>query len=533
MFNKIFKIQKDLFKTEKIYLIWLLAIVLAISEFYLARKIAKLDVNISNIDSTLKLTYLLIIMCTFLVIANYAMNYFIKIKNLSYSQKIRSRVVSSFSKEDYKTLEKSTDGEILNKLISDIPVVADANVNSFISILSGTTLFISALVFGFFTSAQLTLLIILLSFFAIIIPKYFNEKLEKSWQQRQENQEEANTLLLQIFNSKTLINSLNSEQFLMKQLKNKYLDFTSAQYENTKLQYLMTAVSVTFGLLFDVLTLCFSFYLIYANKLTIGAFIAFSVLNKNFTWIFYDFPTHFASLKRSEVSFDRIEIFLGKDTEQNYNITRFEKCIFKDVSYAYDKELILDKVNFTLKNSDKVLIIGESGSGKSTFIKLLLDLYKPISGEITVNNSENNKSYYSYVPQKVELFNVSIRDNITLGRIISDDKILKILNKLEMSDFIDKLPNGLNTILETQEKTNLSAGQLQKLGIARALVEKEKVLILDEIFANLDEKSEKRISNLLKELDMPIIVISHRLGNLSEFMKVYKIENKNLVEVRN
>ncbi|MBF0715009.1 ATP-binding cassette domain-containing protein [Gemella palaticanis] len=91
----------------------------------------------------------------------------------------------------------------------------------------------------------------------------------------------------------------------------------------------------------------------------------------------------------------------------------------------------------------------------------------------------------------------------------------------------------MKIILETQEKTNLSAGQLQKLGIARALVEKEKVLILDEILANLDEKSEKSISNLLKELDMTIIVISHRLGNLSEFMKVYKIENKNLVEVRN
>ena len=533
MFSRLFKIQKDLIKIEKIYLFWLLAVIISITEFFLARKIAGLDTSISNIDNTFKLSYLLIIMCLILALINYIMNYFVKIKNLSYCQKIRTRVVDSFSKDDYKTLEDYTDGEILNKLISDIPTVVEANVNSIISILSGGTLFISALVFGFFTSIPLTLLILLLSFFAVIIPKYFNEKLEKSWQQRQENQEESNTLLLQIFNSKILINSLNSENFLMTSLKSKYLDFTSAQYENTKLQYLMMALSVTFGLLFDVLTLCFSFYLIYINKLTIGGFIAFSILNKNFTWIFYDLPTHFVAFKRSEVSFDRTEKFLNARVEQNNFTDDFKEVYFNNVSYCYDKELILENIKFRLIGNDKILLIGESGSGKSTFIKLLLDFYKPVSGKITVNGNKNNSRYYSYVPQKIEIFNTSIRDNITLGRKISDDDIFKILEKLEITDFILSLEKGLDTLLDTQEKINLSAGQLQKIGIARALVEKNKVLVLDEIFANVDEESEKSISRLLKESNIPIILISHKIGNLSSFMKIYRIENKSLVRVSN
>lgn len=282
-----------------------------------------------------------------------------------------------------------------------------------------------------------------------------------------------------------------------------------------------------------MLTLCFSFYLIYINKLTIGGFIAFSILNKNFTWIFYDLPTHFVAFKRSEVSFDRTEKFLNARVEQNNFTDDFKEVYFNNVSYCYDKELILENIKFRLIGNDKILLIGESGSGKSTFIKLLLDFYKPVSGKIIVNGNKNNSRYYSYVPQKIEIFNTSIRDNITLGRKISDDDIFKILEKLEITDFILSLEKGLDTLLDTQEKINLSAGQLQKIGIARALVEKNKVLVLDEIFANVDEESEKSISRLLKESNIPIILISHKIGNLSSFMKIYRIENKSLVRVSN
>lgn len=527
MFNKIFKIQKNLIIEENIYFLWLFAIILAICEFFLARKIAELDINISNLENTLKLSYILIALCIFLMIANYFMNYFIKMKNLSYSQHVRAKIVSEFSKKDYRDLENSSDGKILNLLISDIPVVVDANINSVINIVIGSTLFISALIFGFLTSIPLTFLILILSFLAIIIPKYFNEKLEKSWQERQENQEESNTLLLQIFNSKTLINSLNSEKFLLDKLKEKYVNFTTSQYKNIELQYLMTSISLTLGLLFDVITLCFSFYLIYLNKLTIGGFIAFSVLNKNFTWIFYELPTHFTSLKRSEVSFDRTTNFLSNIEKSNIN-EKLQKVFFQNVSYMYDKELVLENINFGLTTKDKILLIGESGSGKSTFVKLLLNLYKPYSGKIIVNNKENNSYYYSYVPQKVELFNATIRENISLGREIEDEDIFKILEKLELKDFINSLSEGLDTVLETQEKTNLSAGQLQKIGIARAIVESGKVLVLDEIFANVDEQSERSISKLLEELDVPMIVVSHRVGVLAKFMKIYKIDNKRL-----
>lgn len=524
MFNKIFKIQKDLIKEEKIYFLWVIAVVVAVCEFFLTRKIAELDVDITDITRTLITTFILITVC---IVLSYFMNYCIKMKNAAYTQKLRAKIVYEFSKKQYVDLEKNSDGKVLNLFISDIPAVVDANVNEVTSIFRGITLFISAIILGFLLSWELTLLILVLSFLAIIIPKYFNEKLEKSWQTRQENQAESTTLLLQIFNSKTLINSLNSEQFLLGKLRERYMNFTLAQYENTKLQYLMSAVSIALGIFFDVVTLCFSFYLIYIGRLTVGGFIAFSLLNNHFTWLFYQLPTLFASLKRSEVSFDRIDEFLTVEVKDE-NVEKFEIVSFMNVSYAYDKNLVLENVNFTFSCKDKVLLVGESGSGKSTFIKMLLDFYKPVSGKIEVNHKRNNSGYYSYVPQKVELFNGTIRENITLGRKISDESILEILEKLEMREFVEGLKDGLSTILDTHEKMNLSAGQLQKIGIARALVEEGKVLVLDEIFANVDEKSEKSIAVLLENLDLPIIVISHRLGDLSRFMKVYRVIDRTL-----
>ncbi len=197
---------------------------------------------------------------------------------------------------------------------------------------------------------------------------------------------------------------------------------------------------------------------------------------------------------------------------------------FVDVDFRYGYgNLVLDKINLTIKHGECVAIVGESGSGKTTIANLLMGLYQPGCGAITIGgkdiskaNPKHIRNQISYVSQTTDFFTDTVRNNLVLGnKNISDDEIEEACRLSKAADFIKELPLGYNTIIG-ENGISLSRGELQRLSIARALLKKSKILILDEATSNLDSITEKAIKKMIHSLhgEVTIIVIAHRLNTI-------------------
>jgi|LakMenEpi03Aug12_release.lakeMendotaPanAssembly.Ray.scaffolds.fasta_scaffold06329_2 ABC-type bacteriocin/lantibiotic exporter with double-glycine peptidase domain len=210
-------------------------------------------------------------------------------------------------------------------------------------------------------------------------------------------------------------------------------------------------------------------------------------------------------------------------------ITLEKKIIMSNLSFSYPthKKRIIDNLNIEIKKNSLVGIYGKSGIGKSTFVDLLSGLLKPSAGNILIDNSKKDiffnldlwKDNIGYVAQNIFLFDDTLINNITFGiKNINHSALKRAIKYSDLSDAISKFPNGANTIIG-ENGFILSAGQRQRVGIARALYKKPKILILDESTSNLDINSEEKIFKSLKKLSKKttIIIISHRLESLKKY----------------
>lgn len=224
------------------------------------------------------------------------------------------------------------------------------------------------------------------------------------------------------------------------------------------------------------------------------------------------------------------EVQQGKDVEiQNFNVE------FRNVSFSYDADTeVLNDVSFVAKQNEVTALVGASGCGKTSILRLVSRLYDCTGGEILVGGQEiqnvSTDSLFqkiSIVFQEVALFNVSVMDNIRIGRKgATDEEVKKAAELANCMDFIQKLPNGFDTLIG-ENGAELSGGERQRLSIARAFLKDAPILILDEISASLDVDNEKKIQESLNKLikNKTVIIISHRLKSIENVDKIVVIEN--------
>lgn len=231
-----------------------------------------------------------------------------------------------------------------------------------------------------------------------------------------------------------------------------------------------------------------------------------------------------------EVEITEEENLEGLEPEAN-----IEKISLENVSFAYGyRENTLDNINMEINKREKVAIVGPSGSGKTTLIKLIMRFYPVETNSIFINDISIDKiskkwlrTKISYLSQSVFFFRGTIRENMMLGNsYISDSEIIEMLMKVDLLDMLNKLPNGLDTVIE-EGAVNFSEGQKQRLALCRAMLSKPEVIILDEATSHLDSITEKRINDLFQEISdsITIITIAHRLSSIINSDRIYFIED--------
>ena len=235
-------------------------------------------------------------------------------------------------------------------------------------------------------------------------------------------------------------------------------------------------------------------------------------------------------------SFERNERPTNYTKSKDFN----NKIEIRNLTFSYlkSKDLVLKKINLTINKGDSIGIIGESGSGKSTLVDLLMGLYKPKDGKIMIdgvdihNNTRNWQNKIGYVPQSIFLTDDSILKNIALGideNLIDFELINSVVKASQLEKFIHSLDEGINTQVG-ERGVQLSGGQLQRIGIARALYNQPEILILDEATASLDYNTEINVMEAIKNIkkDKTLIIVAHRLTTLDDCDYIYKIEKGEL-----
>ena len=207
---------------------------------------------------------------------------------------------------------------------------------------------------------------------------------------------------------------------------------------------------------------------------------------------------------------------------------------FDNVEFQYNSKELFKNLNFKIEPNKMIAIVGKSGEGKSTILKLISKGYSVNSGKILIDNYNINdlsektiKNSISVVSQSPYIFNLSIKDNIKLANpTATDEEIIKVCKKAQIHDVITSMEKGYDTMVG-ENGVILSGGQKQRMAIARALIKKSKIILLDEATSSLDNSNQEKIKNVIKELskDHTVIIVAHRLSTIVNSDNIFVVNN--------
>ena len=399
--------------------------------------------------------------------------------------------------------------------------------------------------FNFFYTVITIVFVCIISFLYII---FFRNKIEKISKDKFFHTSKYIKLQQDCFNGIKEVKLNSAENFFINkfEISNYYRAYNTLLEDYIKaLPKLIFEISFVFLFVFFVLFSLDRNFSLSSIQVTLGVFAlcAFKIIPLCNRLLF-----SFQTIRFKIFSFNKIfeAIKDGLEDQNNYSVN--EKITFnneiklKNVNFTYPNTevVILDKLNLSIPMGKSIGIYGESGSGKTTILNLLTGLLKPTEGEIILDGNilkSNNTEWQSqvgYVPQSVYLTSDTLAENIAYGSNLEDvdkDLLNDAIKASNLFPTINVLPNKEKTLI-SEAGRNFSGGQIQRIGIARGLYKKPKILILDESTSNLDESNEKEILNTLMSLKnkITIIFISHKLKSLEFCDKIYELKNKKLNE---
>jgi len=457
---------------------------------------------------------------------------------------LRAKLYSSYIFMSFDKSKSQSRGDLLTRISSDVQEI-EWNMLRFIdTIIKSPIIIIGAVLLMLSISVKLSLFVVLLMVFTVLVIGTLSKKLKKQSSELQSRLSNITHSIDESLDGSLLINIYR----VTSHWKSKF-SLVNESYKNkfnavTRRQELSSPLSEFLGVGIVVLLLWFGAQLVMKDELRAETFFAFVLAFYHVIEPLKSFSTAYYYLKRGSASIERIEasIALSEDdstiaTDKDFS---FEGEIhFDDVSYSYESDKVIDNLQLKIYKGQKVALVGSSGAGKSTIVRLLLKMIKAASGDLKIDGVSidkiNKKDLYrniGYVSQQAFLFNDTIRNNITMGRSYIDDaKIYECLELACAGDFVKSLKKGLDTMVGERGE-NLSGGEQQRLTIARALVEDPAILILDEPTSALDPESEKHVSkaiiNVLK--DRTAIIIAHRLSTIKFVNNIFVIDNGKVVE---
>ena len=460
---------------------------------------------------------------------------------------IQSDMLSNLIKADTQLIDKKNSGKFISNLTFDASILTNLVSTGLMNLSKDTLTLIGLLCVMFYQNWKLSLVALIMIPLASFFARSLGKRMGKVTTQLQERAGDLTTYLFEIFKNHKLIKIFQKENFENERSK-KFLD--SLKEKSKKTQIVLVRASPIMETLTGIMIASLIFYsgkLIISNELAINNFFSFLAAMMLAYQPVRSLATLNISINQSLSAARRVlpiidhknEIF-EKNSDQELKIVLGD-IDFKNVNFKYDtkEDSALNSINLKIKGGKMTSLVGYSGAGKSTILNLIPRFYDANSGDVLIDKQSIYKSKLSslrknisLVSQDVTLFDDTIKNNIAYADLdASEDEIKKVAKLSFADDFIQKLPEKYNTLIG-ENGLRLSGGEKQRISIARAMLKKSKIILLDEATSSLDAETENKIQQALNILikERTAVVIAHRLSTILNSDSIYVINNGKVIE---
>lgn len=445
-------------------------------------------------------------------------------------RQIRSDTFRGIVNHSIEDFNKNNSADYISSITNDVKILEDNFLLPLFEVIQYSVIFISSLAVMIYFDAIVTVCVIVAIGLMFVVPSLIGGVLEKQQNQFSEKLSDFTVSLKDILSGFEIIKSYSMKKYIIYRFDKSNQDTINAKYSVDKLIALNEGLSSFLALIVQVVVLFLSAYFIIKGRITVGALLGMVQVSNNLANPLLMIFTNIPKIKSVQPIVKKLHDLstYTKDEVLRKNSFAFNGYISaKNLSFSYDKQVeVLHGIDCTIEKGKKYVIVGKSGCGKTTLIKLLSGCYTGYSGNILYDGNElnsPNKSdvvlLSSTIHQNVYMFDETIYDNICLHEDYPDEIVTKAVKESGLDEFISKLPEGLKYKVG-ENGSNLSGGQKQRIAVARAMIRNKPILILDEGTSAIDMQTAYDIeSRLLAMKSLTLITITHNIKK--ELLQLY------------
>ena len=460
---------------------------------------------------------------------------------------LRQEISIKINKLPLKYFDKNTHGEVLSRVTNDVDTMSQTLNQSLSQIITSVTTLIGVLIMMISISWQMTLVALLIFPISMMLILMVVKKSQIYFKEQQKSLGDVNGHVEEIYGGHNIMKAFNGEEKAI----NEFLEINNELYNSAwKSQFLsgmMMPIMTFIGNIGYVAVSILGGYLAIRRTIEVGDILSFIQYIRSFTQPIVQVAQISNVLQSTVAASERVFEFLEEEElmEETHNPAILDEVLgevsFEHVKFGYDEDKIIIN-DFTAKVSpgQRVAIVGPTGAGKTTIVKLLMRFYELNEGRILIDGVDTKdlkrnklRGIFGMVLQDTWLFNGSIMDNIRYGRLnATDDEVINASKAAHVHHFVKTLPNSYNMEIN-EEANNISAGQKQLLTIARAILKEPKILILDEATSSVDTRTEILIQQAMENLmqGRTSFIIAHRLSTIRNADLILVMDDGDIVEM--
>ncbi len=461
----------------------------------------------------------------------------------------RKEISKKMNRMPMKYFDTKTNGEVLSIITNDVDTLSQSLSQSMTQLITSITMLIGVLIMMISISPMMTIAAILILPISLGGIGFIVKKSQKYFVKQQEYLGHINGTIEEVYGGQEIVKAFNGEQKAIDEFNENNDTLYHTAWKSQFLSGLMHPIMMFVGNLGYVMVSVLGGYLTIKNKIQVGDIVSFTQYVRNFNQPIAQLAQIMSMLQSTAAAAERVFEFLNeeeetKDVENPVSIQNLNGNItFDHVSFGYnDDKVVIKDFNAEIHHGEKIAIVGPTGAGKSTMIKLLMRFYDVNSGSIQIDGHNikefrrgDLRSLFGMVLQDTWLFNGTVEENIKYGKLDATlEEVKDACRAASVHHFIKTLPDGYQMVLN-EEADNVSGGQKQLLTIARVILADPKILILDEATSSVDTRTEIMIQEAMDQLmeGRTSFIIAHRLSTIKNADLILVMNEGDIVETGN
>ena len=498
-----------------------------------------------NFDNVFKILFTLGILYIVSAIFSYIQGFIMTNIAQKTSYKLRKEIIEKINNIPFSYFDKKSYGETLSVITNDSDNLSMGINQSATQLISSITALLGIFIMMLTINITMTLVTLILIPISLVLVSVIVKKSQHYFKDNQEYLASVNGKVEEMYSGQNIIKAFNNEEYMVNDFKKENEKLYNCAWKSNFISGLMHPIMNFTGNLGYVGIAVLGAYNVVKGRITIGNVQSFIQYAKNFTQPINQMAQISATLQSTIASAERIFDFLEEKEEPKVtNPIKLNNVLgnveFKHISFGYDEDnIIIHDFNAKVKAGQKIAIVGPTGAGKTTMVKLLMKFYQPTKGSILLDGVDLNninrsdlKGIFGMVLQDTWLFSGTIMENIRYGKIdATDEEVKQAAITANINHYIMTQPDTYNMVLN-EETNNISGGQKQLLTIARAILSNPKVLILDEATSSVDTRTEILIQEAMDKLmkGRTSFIIAHRLSTIKNADLILVMDNGDIVE---